>query len=127
MIIGIGCDIINIARIKTAYDKYGIKFLQRSFTKLEIENAPSNMNNQIAYYAKRFAAKEAYSKALGTGIGRAISFLDIEVKNYSSGKPYIVILNKIFDEQIIHLSLSDEQDNAIAYVVIEKRDHINHK
>lgn len=131
MIIGIGADIVELRRIEDLLQKFGEKFCARIFTDLENERAKKAENsvNKARYYAKRFAAKEAFSKACGTGIGRGLDFCDIEIDNNSLGKPFIRILNgkdiflkEIFacDEIFFHLSLSDEKELAQAFVVIEK-------
>ena len=119
MIIGIGCDIVKVDRIKKLIDRFSNKFLHRIFTSNEIANAPQNKDKAINYYAKRFAAKEAFSKALGTGIGE-IQFNEIEISNDGKGKPIIIILHGAFLFSNVHLSLADEKDVALAFVVIEK-------
>lgn len=115
MIIGVGCDIVKISRIEKLIKESGERFLNKIFTALEIELAPRN--NQYNYFAKRFAAKEAVVKALGTGFGE-IAFHDIEITNNDLGKP-IVNFNSLKGSYNIHLSLSDEEEYAVAYVVIE--------
>jgi holo-[acyl-carrier protein] synthase len=131
MIIGIGTDIVELKRIEGLLQKFGEKFCARIFTKLENERAQKIdvAANKIRYYAKRFAAKEAFSKACGTGIGRGLDFCDIEIDNDSLGKPFIRVLNgkNVFlkenfgcDDIFFHLSLSDEKLLAQAFVVIEK-------
>ncbi len=121
MIIGIGTDIISLERIEYALEAFGGKFLQRILTEKErhyiIEI--NNKENKVAFLAKRFAAKEAVSKALGTGIGEDLSFQDIEVSNNSEGKPLVSV--KRFPDINIHLSLSDEKEGlAIAFAVAER-------
>lgn len=118
MIVGVGCDIVNINRINAMIDKYGEKFLQRIYTKQEIANAPLHDSKRISYYAKRFAAKEAYAKAIGTGIGASISFREIEILSDKKGKPCFNIL-RAGVEANAHLSLTDDFPFAIAYVVID--------
>jgi holo-[acyl-carrier protein] synthase len=120
MIYGIGCDIVEIARIEKLHSDSGEKFLNKIFTKKEIELAPNDTEQKIAYLAKRFAAKEAFSKALGTGIGDEISFKEIEILNDKKGKPYINILSEKHQNFKINLSLSDEKMYAAAFVVLEK-------
>ena len=88
MIIGIGTDIIDIRRIKKTFTKYGEKFKNRCFSLNEIKRADKRMNS-VSSYAKRYAAKEALSKALGTGIRKGINFKDIEILNNNFGKPSI--------------------------------------
>ena len=121
MIIGIGCDIIKIARVKALIDRIGDKFLSRIYTTAEIATGLKlSKEKGYAYFAKRFAAKEAISKALGTGIGEAIAFLDIEIENAASGKPQARLMPQRFADVTIHLSLADEKDYAIAYAVAEE-------
>jgi holo-[acyl-carrier protein] synthase len=123
MIYGTGTDIVDIMRIETLIEKSGEKFLNRVFTKNEIEKSKC----KSSYYAKRFAAKEAISKALGTGIGSFIQFIDIEILNNDIGRPYVVV-NDILNEKIlklighynIHISMSDEKKYATAFAVVEK-------
>ena len=118
MILGIGCDVVEIKRIKDALQKHKDKFLLKNFTTLEIENAPVLDNIRVAYFAKRFAGKEAFAKALGSGIGEKVEFRDIEILNEESGKPYLTC-NKHAGFKF-HITLSDEMHYAIAFVVIEK-------
>ncbi len=126
-IIGNGVDIIKNSRIKNSLKIKG--FLNRIFTKKEVEQG-KKLKNKINFYAKRFAAKEAFVKAIGTGFRADINFIDIEIRNYSSGKPYIslskklkLLLKKKFKIQKykVFLSLSDEKDYSIAFVVIDKK------
>jgi len=131
MIIGVGIDSVLINRIKENLNKFGDKFEKKIFTKVEILKANSfkNKSKKISFFAKRFAAKEAFSKACGLGIGRGVNFLDIEIFNDELGKPEIRILNK--KEKFLqshfnckklkfHLSLTDEVSFATAFVIIEK-------
>ena len=131
MIIGIGIDIVKTVRIKKILDKFGHNFEKRIFTESEISDAnnKSNVQAKINYYAKRFAAKEAFSKAIGLGIGRGINFVDIEVINNKNGRPKIKLTtkSKIFlqkylnhDSLKIDLSMTDETDIAQAIVIISK-------
>tara|TARA_Y100000590_G_scaffold422621_2_gene527537 strand:- start:1894 stop:2286 length:393 start_codon:yes stop_codon:yes gene_type:complete len=125
-ILGIGNDIINIKRIEDSIKKGKKSFIRRIFTKYEIKYCHSKKNS-INFFAKRFAAKEAFSKALGTGIRKGINFKDIEVKNNLRGKPFIVLkgyTRKYLQKKIknkmykIHLTLSDDTPWAYATVVI---------
>jgi holo-[acyl-carrier protein] synthase len=122
-IYGIGSDIIDISRIKKSLKNKNFK--NRCFSKNEIKAAENN-SNKAASYAKRFAAKEAFSKALGTGISGGISFRDISIQNNKKGKPDIELLGKtktivqniIEKKYKIFLTISDEQKYALAMVVI---------
>ncbi len=126
-IIGNGVDIIKNSRINNSLKIKG--FLNRIFTKKEIQQA-KKLKNKINFYAKRFAAKEAFVKAIGTGFRSDINFIDIEIKNYRNGKPYISLskkLNNFLQKKFkirkykVFLSLSDEKDYSIAFVVIDKK------
>ena len=125
MIIGIGTDIIDTRRIKNAINRYGEKFKKRCFSNNEIIRSENRFNTTNSY-AKRYAAKEACSKALGTGLARGIFWKDIEVKNNIHGKPSIILHNnalnrikKITNKNYrIEVSLSDEKNYAIANVII---------
>tara|TARA_B100000965_G_scaffold67995_1_gene53426 strand:+ start:4788 stop:5171 length:384 start_codon:yes stop_codon:yes gene_type:complete len=123
-IYGIGTDIANINRIKKSLRNKN--FINRLFNKNEIKKCNKQINKANCY-AKRFAAKEAFSKALGTGISRGINFNEIIVYNIKSGKPSIKLLgntknivNKILNKKKfnIFLSLSDDKPFAVATVVI---------
>lgn len=121
MIIGIGTDIISLDRIEYALEAFGSKFLQRILTEKERNYLIEihTKENKVAYLAKRFAAKEAVSKALGTGIGEDLSFQDIEISNNLEGKPLVSV--KKFPDINIHLSLSDEKEGlAVAFAVAER-------
>jgi holo-[acyl-carrier protein] synthase len=123
-IFGIGTDIVNILRIKKSFDK-NKKLKNRLFSAKEIKYCESK-KNKIAFYSKRFAAKEAFVKALGTGIAKGISFNEISIDNSKNGAPFIELLGKtkiitkkiIKNKNKIYLSLSDEKNYAIAMVII---------
>ena len=124
IIFGIGTDIVSVNRIKNSLKNKN--FINRIFNEKEILKCKKTKNS-INCYAKRFAAKEAFSKALGTGISDGINFNEIIVLNKNSGKPYIniigqtkKILNKKFKRKKskISLSLSDEKKYAVAFVTI---------
>ena len=126
-IIGNGVDIIKNSRINNSLKTKG--FLNRIFTEKEIQQG-RKLKNKINFYAKRFAAKEAFVKAIGTGFRSDINFIDIEIKNYKNGKPYISLSKKLnnflkkkfkIQKYKIFLSLSDEKDYSIAFVVIDKK------
>ena len=125
-IFGIGTDIINIKRINNSIKKGGFNFKKKIFSDTEI-NYCERKKNSSAFYAKRFAAKEAFAKALGTGITKGISLKDIEIFNDSSGKPNIrlkgvagTLLKKKIrkSKYYIYLSLSDDIPWAQATVII---------
>ena len=127
-IIGIGVDIVENSRLKKLIKNK--KFLQRIFTKLE-QKRSNKLKNKINYFSKRFAAKEAFSKATGLGISKYLNFKDIEIMNDKSGKPLINLnksssyyLQKKFKVKSFktNLSISDEKKYSIAYVIIEKND-----
>ena len=123
-IFGIGTDIIDISRIKKLFNK-NKKFKNRIFSEKEIKYCESRMN-KIASYSKRFAAKEAFAKALGIGISKGISFKEISVNNNKNGAPFIELLGKTKkivknltkNKNKIYLSLSDEKKYALAMVII---------
>ncbi len=116
MISGIGIDIIEIARIQELAAKQS-KFVDRILTlneKKKYDELPAG--RKAEFLAGRFAAKEAFSKACGTGIGKKLSFQEIEIVNDESGKPFI---KKPFSDGV-HLSISHSKEYAVAQVVIEK-------
>lgn len=121
MIYGIGCDVVNLERMATILERQGEQFLQRLFTVAEIANAPDLEAARIAYYAKRFAAKEAFAKALGTGIGGVISFKEIEIQNNANGKPFFKNAIPLEGEFAAHLSLADDHPCVVAFVIIEEK------
>ena len=125
-ILGIGTDIINIKRINNSIKKRGNNFKKKIFSDKEIRYC-ERKKNPSAFYAKRFAAKEAFTKALGTGIRKGISLKDIEILNDASGKPSIKlkgVANNFLRKKIknnkynIYLSLSDDEPWAQATVII---------
>jgi len=118
MIIGIGCDIIDIRRIRKIILKYGDKFLRKIFTDEEIKKC--DKNDCSSYYAKRFSAKESYSKATKLGIGEKVNFRDIEIMNDEKGAPFFSKHTFKAEGVNAFLALSDEHDYAISYVVLEK-------
>ena len=128
-ILGIGTDIVNVQRIDKSLKKFGKNFKNKIFSKSEILYCEKK-GNSSSYYAKRFAAKEAFSKALGTGIRKGINFKDIEVVNNNFGKPAIKLTGttKIFlkkkiknKKYSIYLSLSDDKPWAQATVIISHK------
>ena len=126
MIISNGIDIIDIRRIKKTIDKYNYRFKRRCFHSGEINKSEGRLKS-IESYAKRYAAKEACAKALGTGLARGVFWKDIEVQNDKFGKPQIKLHNQAlkFLKELtnnsycsIEVSLSDEKNYAIANVII---------
>ncbi len=127
MIIGVGMDLTDARRIRQSVERFGQKFLDRVFTPAEQAYALSKTPVHPTL-AKRFAAKEAVMKALGSGL-RGFHFTDIEVRNDALGKPEVALKNGALDRlqallpqgsiARIHLSLTDEGDLAGAYVIIE--------
>ncbi len=126
MIINSGIDIVDIRRIKKTINKYNLKFKKRCFRLGEINKSESRLKSAESY-AKRYAAKEACAKALGTGLARGVFWKDIEIQNDIYGKPKIKLHNKaikflnylgIIDDYSIEVSLSDEKNYAIANVII---------
>lgn len=125
MIFGIGTDLVTIKRIEDALFRFGDRFLHRILSEAEV--AEYAQSSQAArFVAKRFAAKEAFSKAYGTGIGESVGWHDVRVTHDALGKPMIETsesLSKRVQAQLItqiHLSITDEADHALAFVVIEK-------
>lgn len=129
MILGIGSDLIDIRRIEKALERHGERFIQRLFTPEEQAKAARRSLLIAATYAKRFAAKEACSKALGTGIKRSVFFKDMGVVNLPSGQPTMALtggaatrLSEMVPDGMkpkIHLTITDDYPLAQAFVVIE--------
>lgn len=123
MILGIGVDLVEVARIEQSIARHGDKFVQRIFTTGEIAYC-SRMKSPGPNYAVRFAAKEALAKAFGTGIGDSIGWLDIDVQRKRSGEPFIVLLGEGANLATrrgvaeIFLSLSHTATCAVAQVVL---------
>lgn len=121
---GIGVDIVHISRIEQALSRWGDRFRRKIFTEKELLLA-RNRSRQGRFFALRFAAKEAFAKALGSGIRYPVRWRDVEIDSDHQGKPEIVLhgeLKKWCKEHNIyryHLSLSDDGDHAIAFVIIE--------
>lgn len=130
MILGIGIDLANIERISNVLERHGDRFRNRVFTELE-QNKAEHRKDVAGTYAKRWAAKEACSKALGTGLRMGIRWKDMSVRNLYSGKPVMSLtgwaqkrLNEITPNghsAVIHVSLTDDHPWAQAFVVIESQ------
>ena len=129
MIIGVGSDLCNIERIGNSLARYGERFERRVFTDTEIAKARSRPFTIAGTYAKRFAAKEAFSKAVGTGFKRGVFMKDIGVINGRSGAPTLALtggaakrleeMTPTGHEARIHLTLTDDHPWAQAFVIIE--------
>ncbi len=129
MIVGLGSDLCNIERIQSSLDRFGARFEQRVFTDVERAKAGRRPFTTAGTYAKRFAAKEAFSKALGTGFKAGVFMKDIGVVNAPSGAPTLALtggakarLDALIPEghaPHIHLTLTDDHPWAQAFVIIE--------
>lgn len=128
MIIGLGSDLIDIRRVERSLERFGDRFVQRVFT--DIERAKSDRRRlRSASYAKRFAAKEACAKALGTGLSRGVFWRDMGVVNLPGGKPTMQLtggaairLSELMPDghkPFIHLTITDDMPLAQAFVIIE--------
>lgn len=131
MILGIGTDLANIDRIAATLERFGDRFRDRVFTPAEQRKAESRKSAIAATYAKRWAAKEACSKALGTGLRMGIAWKDMAVTNLRSGQPVMHVTGWAAErlramtpqghEAVIHITLTDDHPWAQAFVVIEAR------
>jgi holo-[acyl-carrier protein] synthase len=128
MIVGLGNDLCDISRVAEVLEKYGDRFTHRCFTEIE-RNKSDRRAQRAASYAKRFAAKEACSKALGTGMSWGVYWRDLGVVNLPSGKPTMKLTNGAAralsrlvpagHEPHIHLTITDDNGMAQAFVIIE--------
>ena len=125
-IFGVGTDIVKNSRIKKLIKNK--KFIKRIFTSSEIKDS-KKINQKVLFFSKRFAAKEAFVKSLGTGFVHNINFKDINVSKKRSGKPYLTLSNRLknilkrklkLKKVKIFLSLSDEREYSVAYVITQK-------
>ncbi|RNA64166.1 holo-[acyl-carrier-protein] synthase [Prosthecochloris sp. ZM_2] len=116
----VGVDIVDVTRIRSSYERYGEKFLRRVLTDREIE-ACREKGDMLASVAARFAAKEAVSKALGTGLSRGFSWKSVEILNESSGRPVVHVLDSSLGVQssAFRISLSHDGPFAVAFVMLE--------
>lgn len=124
MICGIGCDIVKVSR----FEKWaGTSLIERFFNQKELLRESASLQRQSEYYAIRFAAKEAFSKALGTGLS-GFSLKDIYIEKDDAGRPYLRAENEALAQVeklygkgcVFHVSLSHEKEYAVSYVIIEK-------
>ena len=124
MILGTGIDIIEVARIRASYDKFGERFLNRILRPAEIAYCLSH-RNPAPFLAARFAAKEAISKAFGTGIGKQLGWQDMEVGRKDSGEPFVILHGcgqRLFEQRggrKFQLSLSHTDNYAAAMAILE--------
>lgn len=124
MILGVGTDIIEVERIRGSHQRFGERFLKRILRQPEIAYCLAH-SEPAPHLAARFAAKEAISKAFGTGIGAELGWLDMEVARHDSGQPYVILHDKGLvllaarTGHIVHLSLSHTQVYACAVAVLE--------
>jgi holo-[acyl-carrier protein] synthase len=131
VIIGIGSDLCNIERIRNSLERFGDRFIDRVFTDVERRKAEGRPLTRAGTYAKRFAAKEAFSKAVGTGFKRGVFMKDIGVVNKASGEPTLALtggarrrLDDITPEghaAEVHLTMTDDHPFAQAFVIITAR------
>ena len=131
MIIGIGSDLCNIDRIQNSLDRFGDRFISRVFTDIERDKAERRPFTRAGTYAKRFAAKEAYSKAVGTGFRAGVFMKDIGVANLASGAPSLVLtggakarldaLTPPGHAVEVHLTMTDDHPWAQAFVILYAR------
>ena len=131
MIVGIGSDLCNVERIQRSLERWGDKFLNRVFTEIERKKAASRPHTRAGTLAKRFAAKEAFSKAVGTGFRRGVYMKDIGVVNLPSGQPTLHLtggakarLDALAPEGHaidIHLTMTDDHPWAQAFVILTAR------
>ena len=128
MILGLGSDLSDIRRIQTSLDRFGDRFKHRVFTELE-RTRSDRKPDAAASYAKRFSAKEACAKALGTGMRRGVFWRDMGVVNMRSGQPTMTLTSGALERlkamtpegmrAVIHLSLTDDHPYAQAFVIVE--------
>lgn len=134
MIIGIGSDLIDIRRVEKSLERFGERFVSRVYTEIERDKSDKR-KNRAASYAKRFAAKEACAKALGTGISRGVYWRDMGVVNLRGGKPTMQLTGGALErlkslipaglEPIIHLTITDDGPLAQAFVIISAEPALN--
>ncbi len=133
MIVGLGSDLCNIERIQASLDRFGDRFVQRVFTPVEQAKAERRPFTRAGTFAKRFAAKEAFSKAVGTGFAQGVFMRDIGVVNAASGAPTLALTGgakarldaMVPDGHVarVHLTMTDDHPWAQAFVIIEAVPH----
>lgn len=123
MIYGIGHDLVEVERIKKSIDKLGDRFKNKIYTETEIEYCDQFKLNAYLHYAARFAAKEAFSKAIGTGFREGFNMKEVGVKNKKTGQPEIVLTGTMKERWGYlksNLTMSHTDKNAVAFVTLEK-------
>ncbi|OGU61405.1 MAG: holo-[acyl-carrier-protein] synthase [Ignavibacteria bacterium GWF2_33_9] len=123
MVKGIGIDIAEVQRIKNAVEKYKDKFSGKIFTEEEVAYSMSLKNNEYVHLAARFAVKEAFSKAIGTGITKGFKFREVGVINKENGEPVLILTGDLaekYGRYKFHVSISHTDTNAVAVVVMEE-------
>lgn len=124
MIVGCGIDVVDVARIRRAAERFGRRFLERVFTPAEIAYV-ERKSNRWERYAARFAAKEAGMKAIGTGLRGGVRWRDFEVSNQASGKPTLLLSGEAariaarLGARAVHLSITHTRESAAAVVILE--------
>jgi holo-[acyl-carrier protein] synthase len=125
MVVGVGTDLTEIARIEHSIERFGERFLTRVFTPLEIAYCRRKQKHAAESFAARFAAKEAGAKALGTGISRGVGWLELEVTREPGGRPLLELKGRAAERahelgvRRVSLSLTHSRDTALAVVVME--------
>lgn len=125
MIYGIGHDLVECSRIKSSLEKLGDRFKNKIYTQVEQDYCNQFKLNDYLHYAARFAAKEAFSKAIGTGLRDGFKFTEVGVENQKSGQPKIVLSGSMLDKYghlKAHLTMSHSETNAVAIVILEHND-----
>jgi holo-[acyl-carrier protein] synthase len=123
MIVGIGTDVVDVARIERSFAEYGERFLRRIFTQTEIDYCERFGDTRFLHFAARFAAKEAFSKAIGTGMRDGMAFSLVGVRNKPTGEPVLELgglMQERWGDHVIHVSLSHTATVALAVVVLER-------
>ena len=122
MIYGIGNDIISVERIQKSIENYGERFLNKVFTEEEVTYCELYGNKKYVHYAARFAIKESFSKAVGTGLAKGFKMNEVGVINEKSGKPTLVLkgeLSEKYGHLLSHITISHADEYAIAMVILE--------
>lgn len=123
MVYGIGHDLVHTERIARSIERLGDRFKRKIFTQIEQDYCDQFKKNAHLHYAARFAAKEAFSKAIGTGLADGFKFTEVGVKNRPTGKPDLILegsMKEKYGHLRIHLTMSHTDDNAVAFVILEE-------